>query len=74
MFPDDYVHLGGDEVDFDCWLSNPAIREWLKNRGDGQGNTPSSYKYQYLSAEHNWCLNLGSCGAYCRAQPNHPQR
>ena len=62
MFPDDYVHLGGDEVDFDCWLSNPAIREWLKNRGDGQGtlfyknrgdgqgNTPCFYKHEDLAS------------------------
>ena len=28
IFPDEYLHLGGDEVDGDCWLSDPEVMAW----------------------------------------------
>ncbi|XP_049877247.1 beta-hexosaminidase subunit beta-like [Pectinophora gossypiella] len=32
-FPEKYFHIGGDEVDWACWLSNPEIREFIvKNK------------------------------------------
>eukprot|EP00884_Botryococcus_braunii_P008075 jgi/Botrbrau1/17269/Bobra.0015s0027.1 len=32
-FPDTFLHLGGDEVPFDCWKSNPEVQELMAREG-----------------------------------------
>eukprot|EP00756_Hemistasia_phaeocysticola_P016550 Hpha_TRINITY_DN15482_c6_g2::TRINITY_DN15482_c6_g2_i5::g.172750::m.172750/K12373/HEXA_B; hexosaminidase len=29
LFKDNFVHLGGDEVDTSCWSKTPAVADWL---------------------------------------------
>jgi len=42
LFPDNFVHLGGDEVDTSCWSKTPSVAAWLK----AQGMTPDQgYAY-----------------------------
>ena len=33
LFPDNFIHLGGDEVNTGCWSQNPQISKWLDQHG-----------------------------------------
>ncbi|VDK45356.1 unnamed protein product [Taenia asiatica] len=35
LFPDDTLHMGFDEVEFNCWLSNPNMKKFMLDNGIG---------------------------------------
>ena len=42
IFPENLMHLGGDEVNTDCWTNTEAVKNWM----DGQGMTEDdTYAY-----------------------------
>lgn len=44
VFPDDYVHIGGDEVNFDCWKSSVSINDSMRRLGiEGQYEKLQAY-------------------------------
>jgi hexosaminidase len=38
LFGEDMFMVGGDEVDYSCWLSNPEVVQWVANKGWGNGS------------------------------------
>lgn len=43
LFPDNFIHLGGDEVDTTCWSNTPSIAAWMK-----QNNYTADDAYAYF--------------------------
>lgn len=43
LFPDEYVHLGIDEVASGCWESNPQIQSYLSANNLDNGDIPYLY-------------------------------
>jgi len=42
-FPDQFCHLGGDEVDYNCWKNDPAVSKWMKEKGLKNGKEVQFY-------------------------------
>ncbi|KAH6762676.1 beta-hexosaminidase 1 [Perilla frutescens var. hirtella] len=56
IFPFGLFHLGGDEVNTDCWTSTPHVKQWLQ---DHNMTGKDAYKYFVLRAQEiaislNW--------------------
>ncbi|KAJ3676649.1 hypothetical protein LUZ60_004061 [Juncus effusus] len=56
IFPFGMFHLGGDEVNTDCWNNTPHIKEWLREHNL---TTKGGYEYFVLKAQEiainlNW--------------------
>ncbi|XP_065051135.1 beta-hexosaminidase subunit alpha-like [Rhopilema esculentum] len=48
VFPDYYMHLGGDEVSFYCWQTNPIIKKWMDEHGVKNYSALEQYYEQKL--------------------------
>jgi hexosaminidase len=48
IFPFELFHLGGDEVNTDCWSSTPHVKQWLQDRNM---TAKDAYKYFVLKAQ-----------------------
>uniref|UniRef100_A0AA85JBC9 beta-N-acetylhexosaminidase n=1 Tax=Trichobilharzia regenti TaxID=157069 RepID=A0AA85JBC9_TRIRE len=49
IFPDTLIHLGGRDVTFDCWQSNPDIQEFMKTQSLGDSyNALENYYFSKL--------------------------
>ena len=46
LFPDEYVHLGGDEVGFKCWEDTPHIKAFMQANGLESGIKLQNYYKQ----------------------------
>ncbi len=43
LFPDEYFHIGGDEVDPKEWMDNPRIREFMRKHALADGKALQTY-------------------------------
>ncbi|CAH1126047.1 unnamed protein product [Ceutorhynchus assimilis] len=46
VFTDQFIHLGGDEVDFDCWQLDPNINDFMKQHSIANYSALESYYIQ----------------------------
>ena len=55
-FKDQYIHLGGDEVSFFCWKSNPEIQQWME---EGNYTDYARFEEYYIGKLLNLMQQLG---------------
>ena len=67
LWPDDYMHLGGDEVRANCWESVPAVANWLKEKNY---TTDDAYGY-FVKRTHALARSLGRKSIHWEEVFNH---
>lgn len=58
LFKDNFIHLGGDEVNTDCWTKTPSVADWLKKQG--------------MSADDGYAYFVKRVAEIAIAQGHHP--
>eukprot|EP01062_Namystynia_karyoxenos_P048309 TRINITY_DN3672_c0_g1_i4.p1 TRINITY_DN3672_c0_g1~~TRINITY_DN3672_c0_g1_i4.p1 ORF type:complete len:529 (+),score=186.51 TRINITY_DN3672_c0_g1_i4:78-1664(+) len=58
LFKDNFIHLGGDEVNTGCWTKTPAIADWLQKQG--------------MSADDGYAYFVKRAAAIALAQEHRP--
>ena len=48
VFPEKYIHLGGDEVSFTCWLENKEVRQFMAKHGWSGADLENYYEGRLL--------------------------
>lgn len=48
IFPDPYLHIGGDEVDDSQWQANPAIQKFMRGKGLADSHALQAYFNRWL--------------------------
>eukprot|EP00727_Mastigamoeba_balamuthi_P007835 m51a1_g3672 putative beta-hexosaminidase subunit beta-like (597) ;mRNA; r:276261-278505 len=52
-FPDSHMHLGGDEVFYDCWTAAKTVSAWMKQRGETNVRALTGYFNERVAAITN---------------------
>jgi hexosaminidase len=64
LTPAQFVHLGGDEVDFQCWAAVPAILSWMRAHGFAtQLGSASTWQYDFPGLQANWTSRMEAVAA-----------
>ena len=49
VFSDHYMHMGGDEVTYDCWKQDPSIATWMaKNNIAGTPEMRPNHLFKFI--------------------------
>lgn len=57
VFPDEYFHLGGDEVNQGCWNAVPSILSWMQSNGFASYNASSqAWEYDFTGLQGSWAV------------------
>jgi hexosaminidase len=54
LFVDDFVHIGGDEVNTKCWASVPSMLAWMKENG----YMMAAGKYDFTRLQGDWSARI----------------
>jgi hexosaminidase len=52
-FPDPYYHIGGDEVNFPCWQTNPNFNTWLQENNFTLGDAVNYFEQKVTPMVEN---------------------